>query len=139
MRMIVLSLIFEPLAALVAVGRNRHEIGAPRADGWRVEGSEYLGRTVRRTVLDASGVVSSHSDGVIRGWLDASRSDYTDDNGKPAALWHVYLATGELAGDEIDLELHEGFKMGEVYSPDDRNNVRNAPSQRQKMDLVVLP
>ena len=35
------------------------------------------------------------------------RSDYVDDNGKPAALWHVYLATGELAGDEIDLELHE--------------------------------
>ena len=43
-----------------------------RADGWRVEGSEYLGRTVRRTVLDTSGLVTSHSDGVIRGWLDAS-------------------------------------------------------------------
>ena len=58
-------------------------------------------------MLDATGLVTSHSDGVIRGWLDASRSDYVDDNGKPAALWHVYLATGELAGDEIDLELHE--------------------------------
>ena len=83
------------------------ETARARADGWRVEGSEYLGRTVRRTVLDAGGLVTSHSDGVIRGWLDASRSDYVDDDGKPAALWHVYLATGELAGDEIDLELHE--------------------------------
>ena len=101
--------LYEVLESLVPVQPKVEdpETARARADGWRVEGSEYLGRTVRRTVLDATGLVTSHSDGVIRGWLDASRSDYVDDNGKPAALWHVYLATGELAGDEIDLELHE--------------------------------
>ena len=101
--------LYEVLESLVPVQPKVEdpETARARADGWRVEGSEYLGRTVRRTVLDAGGLVTSHSDGVIRGWLDASRSDYVDDNGKPAALWHVYLATGELAGDEIDLELHE--------------------------------
>ena len=102
--------LYEVLESLVPVQpkvEEHPETARARADGWRVEGSEYLGRTVRRTVLDATGLVTSHSDGVIRGWLDASRSDYVDDNGKPAALWHVYLATGELAGDEIDLELHE--------------------------------
>ena len=58
-------------------------------------------------MLDAGGLVTSHSDGVIRGWLDASRSQYEDDNGEPAALWHVYFSSGELEGDEEDLELSE--------------------------------
>jgi hypothetical protein len=38
----------------------------------------------------------------------------------------------------FDLELHAGFKMGEVYSGDDRNDIRLAQSQREKMDMVLL-
>ena len=83
------------------------EVRRARSDGWRVEGSSYLGRTVRRTILSETGRPLSCSDGVIRGWLDASRSDFVDSAGRPAALWHVYLATGELAGDEVDLEFSE--------------------------------
>ena len=60
--------------------------GAREPRGWRVEGSEYLGRSVRRSVLDASGKPISHSEGAVRGWLDASRSDYNDSEGKPAAV-----------------------------------------------------
>ena len=86
--------------------KAREETRRARAEGWRVEGSEYLGRTVRRSVLDASGKPISHSEGCVRGWLDASRSDYNDAEGKPAALWHVYFSSGELEGDEEDLELY---------------------------------
>jgi solute carrier family 8 (sodium/calcium exchanger) len=39
--------------------------------------------------------------------LDDTASDYVDAAGNAAALWHVTLETGELAGDEEDLELHE--------------------------------
>ena len=81
--------------------------GAREAEGWRVEGREYLGRSVRRSVLDATGKPISQSEGCVRGWLDASRSDYNDSEGKPAALWHVYFSSGELEGDEEDLELSE--------------------------------
>ena len=94
------ELVVSPAQALAETRRAE-------ADGWRVEGSEYLGRTVRRTILDAAGRPVSCSDGMIRGWLDAARSDYVDGTGTPAALWHVYLATGALAGDEVDLELYE--------------------------------
>ena len=87
--------------------KAREETRRARAEGWRVEGSQYLGRTVRRSVLDASGQATLHSDGTVRGWLDASRSDYADGSGKPAALWHVYFSTGDLEGDEEDLELNE--------------------------------
>ena len=62
---------------------------------------------MRRSVLDATGKPISHSEGAVRGWLDASRSDYNDSEGKPAALWHVYFSSGELEGDEEDLELSE--------------------------------
>ena len=61
----------------------------------------------RRSVLDATGKPISQSEGAVRGWLDASRSDYNDSEGKPAALWHVYFSSGELEGDEEDLELSE--------------------------------
>ena len=72
-----------------------------------IQTRKYLGRSVRRSVLDASGKPISHSEGAVRGWLDASRSDYNDSEGKPAALWHVYFSSGELEGDEEDLELSE--------------------------------
>lgn len=87
--------------------KAREETRRARSEGWRVEGSEYLGRSVRRSVLDATGKPISHSEGCVRGWLDASRSDYVDGEGRPAALWHVYFASGELEGDEEDLELSE--------------------------------
>ena len=85
-------------------------------------------------MLDATGLVTSHSDGVIRGWLDASRSDYVDDNGKPAALWHVYLATGELAGDEIDLELHEVI---ESLVPDADGRAAAARRRQEESDAAL--
>lgn len=62
---------------------------------------------MRRSILDATGRPLSYSDGVVRGWLDASRSDYVDSTGTPAALWRVYLTTGALAGEQEDLELYE--------------------------------
>ena len=63
-------------SSLRQVNHKAREETRARARGWRVEGSEYTGRSVRRSVLDASGKPISHSEGAVRGWLDASRSDY---------------------------------------------------------------
>ena len=87
--------------------QQRYETRRALDDGWRVEGSPYLMRRVSCRVLDETGTTVSHSEGFISGWLDATRSGRLDSSDQPAALWHVYLTTGELAGDEIDLELHE--------------------------------
>ncbi len=41
------------------------------------------------------------------GWLSAAESDFCDDKGQPAPLFHVQYTAGELEGYEGDLELHE--------------------------------
>ena len=73
---------------------------------WRVEGSEYLGRRVRRSVFTDNGLIEGFSHGTVVGWLDAHESDYTSayNDGAPAALFHVAFDEGPLAGDEEDLE-----------------------------------
>lgn len=110
----------------------REERTRAQADGWRVEGSEYLGRTIRRTILASAGLATSHSDGCIRGWLDASASDFLDSTGQPAALWHAYLTSGELAGDEIDLELHE--VLDSLVSPAPATATVDSGARRRQED-----
>ena len=83
------------------------EVRRARADGWRVEGSSYLGRTVRRTILSETGRPLSCSDGVIRGWLDAAQSDYVDRSGRAVPLWRAVFQEGPFDGEDQDLELHE--------------------------------
>ena len=57
--------------------------------------------THRRTVLGVDGEVEGKSTGVVEGWLDEKISDFNDDNGQPAALWHVTYTSGPLKGDEV--------------------------------------
>ena len=86
------------------------EIRRAQAGGWRTEGSEFIGRSVRRPDHDERCQPVGYSDGIIRGWLDAANSSFYVTKNRvltPAPLWHAYFSTGELAGDEIDLELHE--------------------------------
>ena len=55
---------------------------------WRTEGSDYLWRRVRRTVIE-SGKIVGHSDGSVVGWLDAETSDYIcESTGEAAPLFH---------------------------------------------------
>ena len=56
---------------------------------------------LNRTVLGAEGVVEGKSTGIVEGWLDKATSDFTNDDGQPAALWHVKYTNGPLAGDEV--------------------------------------
>ena len=71
-------------------------------------GSAWVGRTIVRTVFDASGEPSTRVCGRVVGWLPADRSDFTDAAGRPASLWRVvYDGGGTLDGDEEDLEEFE--------------------------------
>ena len=54
-------------------------------------------------------------------WIDADTSDFTDDAGKPAALYHVRYARGSLLdGDGEDLEEHEVIESHDSSGPRDR-------------------
>ena len=71
-------------AALAANGAR-----AAPDDEWRTSGSAYLGRAVRRSIFDGAGALVGFSNGTVRGWLDAHESDFSDERGAPAALYHV--------------------------------------------------
>jgi hypothetical protein len=71
---------------------------------WRTEGSEYLGLDVLRAVTDNDGRVGEGW-GSITGWLSADESDFTNDQGEAAELWHVVFDDTALG--EEDLEEHE--------------------------------
>ncbi|KAJ1447785.1 hypothetical protein M885DRAFT_624049 [Pelagophyceae sp. CCMP2097] len=76
------------------------------AAGWRVSASAYLGRRVRRAVVDEASGVAARCEGVVVGWLGTDESEYADCAGAAAALWRVRFDAGGPAGAE-DLEEHE--------------------------------
>ena len=65
-------------------------------------------------------VRGTYSEGKVTGWLSAAESDFLDDTGQPAALFHVKYTKGELAGDQEDLELHE--VKASIKIPDDSSD-----------------
>ena len=71
---------------------------------WRSEGSAYIARGILRTVVDDDGQLGEGW-GKIMGWLSPEESDFTDEKGNPAALWHVIFDDAALG--EEDLEEHE--------------------------------
>ncbi len=75
-------------------------------DEWRIEGSPFLGRRVKRSILNNDGTVVGFSLGTVAGWLDAHESDCVSEyrNGLPCALFRVAYDSGPLSGDIEDLE-----------------------------------
>ena len=82
--------------------RTEAETERVEADGWRVEGSEYLGLEVLLPLDDGQGANAR-----IRGWLDAAQSDYVDRSGRAVPLWRAVFQEGPFDGEDQDLELHE--------------------------------
>ena len=73
---------------------------------WRTEGSDYIGKRVRRYVFDARGKLHDAADGVVVGWLSTEESDYlAEESGEPAPLWHMTYDDTRIGGE--DLEEHE--------------------------------
>jgi hypothetical protein len=60
---------------------------------WRTEGSEPIGRKVRRYVYSRNNKLIDAADGVIVGWLSKEESDYfADASGEPAPIFHVQVS-----------------------------------------------
>ena len=81
--------------------------GAPAAaepePEWKTSGP-FVGQWITRSVLNEASKVASFSVGKVVGYLSAAESDYVDDAGAAAALWHVAYVSGELVDDSEDLE-----------------------------------
>ena len=57
---------------------------------WLVDGSPYVGKRVRRSVLGEDGDEIGYAKGNIVGWLPAEKSDFNcPKTGEPAPLWHL--------------------------------------------------
>jgi hypothetical protein len=62
-------------------------VGNGSAAPWQTN-SEYMWRRVRRSILSGN-VVTGFSDGSVKGWLPANKSDYVSEkSGRLSALWH---------------------------------------------------
>ncbi len=73
---------------------------ASEGDKWKTDGHEWIGKRLRRPVKGKFGHTIDHVKAKVVGWLSADESDFFDENGIPAALWHVLWEDG----DEEDLE-----------------------------------
>lgn len=74
---------------------------AHRGDEWLAHGNSYIGKRIRRSVLNGTGTSMSAVDGMVRGWLPAELSNFwSDETRRPAALWRVVydnLAIGQVS------------------------------------------
>jgi hypothetical protein len=70
---------------------------------WITEGSEYVGRRVRRNVRGDDGKLAGWANGSIVGWLPADKSDfYCKETGLPSALWHVRFDDEEIGEEDLE-------------------------------------
>jgi hypothetical protein len=77
---------------------------------FRTEGSDYIGKKVRRYIFNPRGKICDAADGVVVGWLSKEESQFeTEDSTEQqpiyAPLWHMKYDDTRLG--EEDLEEHE--------------------------------
>jgi len=77
---------------------------------FRTEGSDYIGKKVRRYIFNPRGKICDAADGVVVGWLSKEESQFeTEDSTEQqpiyAPLWHMKYDDTQLG--EEDLEEHE--------------------------------
>ena len=83
-------------------------------DEWWTKGNEFLGRRVRRFILDENQKIVNTADAIIRGWLPAHVSTFSNDKGEPAPLWRIRYDDDRIG--EEDLELAEVEEALELYN-----------------------
>ena len=102
---------------------------------WRSEGSEYIGKRVRRYVFDSRNRLIDAADGVVVGWLDKDESDYlAEATGVPAALWHMTYDDTRIGSE--DLEEHEVVEAMELLTQELPEKVMARYLKRQEVIAV---
>ena len=80
---------------ITAVAQNE-----PPKSGLMIRGSPYVGKRVRRAIIDEEGEEIGYGKGKIVGWWPAHKSDFNSPlTGLPAPLWH--LVYDEVCENEI--------------------------------------
>ncbi len=77
---------------------------------FRTEGSDYIGKKLRRYIFNTRGKICDAADGVVVGWLSKEESQFetegsTEQQPIYAPLWHMKYDDTRLG--EEDLEEHE--------------------------------
>jgi hypothetical protein len=92
---------------------------ASEGDKWRTDGHEWIGKRLRRPVKGRFGHTIDHVKAKVVGWLSADESDFFDENGVPAALWHVLWEDGDeedLEDFEVSIELSVFMKCNQMLA-----------------------
>ena len=81
------------------IQREIMEGASPSKTPWRTKGSHWVGKEVRRSVYDGpEQQLVGFSTGRVTGWLPAEESEFVNDSGELAPLWHVRFENGPLEG-----------------------------------------
>ena len=102
---------------------------------WRTEGSDYIGKRVRRYVFDARGKLHDAADGVVVGWLSTEESDYlAEESGEPAPLWHMTYDDTRIGGEDLEEhEVQEAMDLVEQPLPD-----KVQAKYQKRLDIIAL-
>jgi hypothetical protein len=123
-----------PLPAPAAAGAEGQgggtELTAARAGGgedgeeWRTSGNAWIGRAVRREVLDEAGQrVITTANATVVGWLPAADSNFVDDAGQPAALWHIRFSDARIGEEDLEeAEVQEALEHFERWRAQHKSN-----------------
>ena len=101
-------------------------IGAGAYDEWWTSGNAFVGRRVRRFILNELGQMVNTADAVIRGWLPSQVSNFVDERtGEMAPLWRIRYDDTRIG--EEDLELSEVEEAIELYGKDTKAPSHHSP------------
>lgn len=101
---------------------------------WCTEGSDYIGKKVRRYVFDGRDRLIDAADGVVVGWLSKEESDYNAEaTGEPAPLWHMTYDDARIGSE--DLEEHEVVEAMELMDQELPDKVR--VKYEKRLEVIV--
>jgi len=83
-----------------------------RGQEWLNYGNSYIGKRIRRSVLDGHGSMTA-VDGMVSGWLPAELSNFWSEHSRrPAALWRVVYDKADIGQEDLeDFEVEEAVQV----------------------------
>ena len=100
---------------------------------WYTNGSSFVGRLARRSILNEWGETEGGANGRVVGWLPSDQSDYVSvQTHRPAPLWHMIYDDEEELGEE-DLEDYEVIEAVAAYEEWSEPHANRLPQGWQRV------
>jgi hypothetical protein len=78
-------------------------MGADAYDEWWTSGNGFVGRRLRRFILNEHGQMVNTADAIIRGWLPSDVSNFVDERtGEMAPLWRIRYDDARIGEEDLE-------------------------------------